>query len=81
MPQNFQVIDKNGFPYFEVEYKDAKKIFAPSQIAMTIYKKMLETAQSHGGSGIQDSVLAVPLYFTPEQRKAVRYRRTDKVDI
>ena len=74
---HFQVIDKNGFPYFEVEYKEAKKIFSPSQIAVTIYKKMLETAQSHGGSGIQDSVLAVPLYFSTEQRKAVRYGNMD----
>ena len=35
------MIDKNGVPYFEVEYKEAKKIFSPSQIAGTIYKKML----------------------------------------
>ncbi|XP_041350031.1 heat shock 70 kDa protein 14-like isoform X3 [Gigantopelta aegis] len=40
-------------------------------IAETIYRKMLETAQSHGGRGIQDAVLTVPVGFTPEQRNAI----------
>jgi len=31
-----------------------------------------ETAQSHGGSGSQDSVLAVPTHFNQEQKKAIR---------
>ena len=32
-----------------------------------------ETAQSHGGRGIQDAVLTVPVGFTPEQRNDIRY--------
>lgn len=65
------VFDQNGEPVFEVEYKESRKTFTPAQIAVLIYKKMLETAQSHGGSGIQDSVLAVPLHFTLEQKRAI----------
>ena len=37
------------------------------------YCDIAETAQSHGGSGIQDAVLAVPNDFTPDQRNAARY--------
>ncbi|WAR24959.1 HSP7E-like protein [Mya arenaria] len=66
------VLDKNGDPMYEVDYKESRKMFTPSHIAVTIYKKMLETAQSHGGlSGSQDSVLAVPPHFTAEQKKAI----------
>ncbi|KAK7102231.1 hypothetical protein V1264_020480 [Littorina saxatilis] len=65
-----KVLNQNGKPVFEVLFKEKKQKFSPDQITETIYKKMLETAQSHGGSGIQDAVLAVPNDFTPEQRNA-----------
>lgn len=66
-----QVIDQNGEPRYEVDYKESRRVFTPSEIAVSIYKKMLETAQSHGGSGSQDSVLAVPTHFTAEQKRAI----------
>ncbi|XP_045166639.2 heat shock 70 kDa protein 14-like [Mercenaria mercenaria] len=66
-----QVFDQNGEPRYEVDFKESRKIFTPSQIAVSIYKKMLETAQSHGGSGSQDSVLAVPTHFNMDQKKAI----------
>lgn len=31
-----------------------------------------ETAQSHGGKGIQDAVLTVPVGFSADQKRAVR---------
>nr|KAG5695022.1 hypothetical protein BaRGS_015846 [Batillaria attramentaria] len=65
------VLNQDGEPVFEVEYKEKKQKFSPVKIAEMIYRKMLETAQSHGGSGIQDAVLAVPSDFTAEQRNAV----------
>ncbi|KAH3880549.1 hypothetical protein DPMN_004465 [Dreissena polymorpha] len=69
---NTTVVDKNGEPFYEVDYKESRQQISPSDIAVAIYKKMLETAQSHGGlSGTQDSVLAVPPHFTQQQKKAI----------
>ena len=48
-------------------------VFEPLKLYCIMILLFPETAQSHGGSGIQDSVLTVPLYFTPDQRKVVRY--------
>jgi hypothetical protein len=36
-----QVLDQNGEPRYEVDFKESRKIFTPSQIAVAIYKKML----------------------------------------
>ena len=36
-----QVLDQNGEPRYEVDFKESRKIFTPSQIAVVIYKKML----------------------------------------
>ncbi|KAL4226022.1 Heat shock protein ssb1 [Mactra antiquata] len=66
-----QVLDQGGNPMYEVEIKETRKLYSPLQIAVSIYKKMLETAQSHGGSGSQDSVLAVPTHFNAEQKRAI----------
>lgn len=36
-----QVLDKSGEPVYEVDYKESRKTFTPSHIAVAIYKKML----------------------------------------
>ncbi|CAL1539004.1 unnamed protein product [Lymnaea stagnalis] len=65
------VVKDTGMPLFEVEQKGKTIRYSPSQIMELIYKKLLETAQSHGGSGIQDAVLAVPPDFDMKQRNIV----------
>ncbi|PVD24364.1 hypothetical protein C0Q70_14845 [Pomacea canaliculata] len=66
-----KILKQDTTPVFEVDCQGRKQQIKPSKIAEIIYRKMLETAQSHGGSGIQDAVLAVPGDFTAEQRNAV----------
>ncbi|XP_055883356.1 heat shock 70 kDa protein 14-like [Biomphalaria glabrata] len=66
-----KVVKDNDKPVFEVEQKGKSVKFTTQQIMELIYKKLLETAQSHGGSGIQDAVLAVPSDFNMEQRSIV----------
>jgi len=41
VPLLLQVLDQNGEPMFEVDYKEARKMFSPTHIAVSIYKKML----------------------------------------
>ncbi|XP_076447414.1 heat shock 70 kDa protein 14-like [Babylonia areolata] len=65
-----KVVNQNNQPVFEVEFKEKKQNVSADSITEMIYKKVLETAQSHGGKGIQDAVLAVPGDFSAEQRKA-----------
>ncbi|RUS88360.1 hypothetical protein EGW08_003872 [Elysia chlorotica] len=65
------VVNHNGVLMFEVNHRGKPAKFSPTDILKTIYKKMLETAQSHGGSGIQDAVLAVPPDFDTNQRNLV----------
>ncbi|KAK3803085.1 hypothetical protein RRG08_028006 [Elysia crispata] len=65
------VVNQNGALMFEVDHKGKPARFNTTDIIKIIYKKMLETAQSHGGSGIQDAVLAVPPDFDSNQRNLV----------
>ncbi|XP_005090872.1 heat shock 70 kDa protein 14 [Aplysia californica] len=65
------VVDQGGSPAFEVEHKGRTVRYMPTDIMEMIYSKLLETAQSHGGSGIQDAVLAVPPEFSDTQRAIV----------
>ncbi|GFN74918.1 heat shock 70 kda protein 14-like [Plakobranchus ocellatus] len=65
------VLNQDGMPIFEVDHMGKPAKFSPTDIMEIIYKKMLETAQSHGGSGIQDAVLAVPPEFDMKQRDLV----------
>ncbi|GFR72103.1 heat shock 70 kDa protein 14-like, partial [Elysia marginata] len=66
-----KVVNQNGAPMFEVDHMGKPARFSPTEIIKIIYQKMLETAQSHGGSGIQDAVLAVPPDFDTKQRNLV----------
>lgn len=38
---HYQVVDRSGEPVYEVDYKESRKTFTPSHIAVAIYKKML----------------------------------------
>ncbi|XP_050413388.1 heat shock 70 kDa protein 14 [Patella vulgata] len=65
------VTNKDGFCQFDVDFKGKPASFSPVEIASNIYSKMLETAESHGGRGIKDAVLAVPSNFTPKQKELI----------
>jgi heat shock protein 1/8 len=68
----FKVIEKNGLPYFEVEFKGAIKHFAPQEISAAVLTRMKETAEAYLGEPIKDAVITVPAYFNDMQRQATK---------
>ncbi|RIA85502.1 hsp71-like protein [Glomus cerebriforme] len=68
----FKVIDKNGKPYINVEYKGEKKDFAPEEITSMILAKMKETAEVFLGTSVKDAVITVPVYFNNSQTQAIK---------
>nr|XP_022296778.1 heat shock 70 kDa protein 14-like [Crassostrea virginica] len=65
-----KIENKNGDLVFVVDFKGDVFNATPKDVATAIYKRMKETASSHGDGDIHDSVLAVPSQFSEEQRKA-----------
>jgi len=59
-------------PYFEVDYMDEKKLFAPEQISAMVLEKMKEVAEAYLGQPVKNAVVTVPAYFNDSQRQATR---------
>ncbi|CAL9737669.1 heat shock protein Ssa1p [Monosporozyma servazzii] len=68
----FKVIDKQGKPAVEVEFKGETKTFSPEEISSMVLGKMKETAENFLGSQIKDAVVTVPAYFNDSQRQATK---------
>ena len=68
----FTVVDKNGAPYIEVEYKGERKQFQPEEISAMVLTKMRETAQAYLGHDVDKAVVTVPAYFNDSQRQATK---------
>lgn len=68
----YAVVNKEGKPYIEVEYKEEKRTFAPEEISSMILGKMKEIAEAFLGSPVKDAVITVPAYFNDSQRQATK---------
>ncbi|KAK4239181.1 heat shock protein 70 family [Achaetomium macrosporum] len=68
----FKVIDRNGKPHIEVEFKGEKKVFTPEEISSMVLTKMRETAESYLGGTVNNAVITVPAYFNDSQRQATK---------
>ncbi|GBB88129.1 hypothetical protein RclHR1_14650004 [Rhizophagus clarus] len=68
----FKVIDKNGKPIINVEYKGRRKNFTPEEILSMVLVKMKETAEEFLGKQVKDVVITMPAYFNDSQRQAVK---------
>merc|ERR1719436_1642354 len=68
----FDVINKEGKPYVQVEYKGETKQFAPEEISAFILQKMKSTAESYLGHPVTHAVVTVPAYFDDSQRQATK---------
>jgi L1 cell adhesion molecule like protein len=68
----FKVIDRNGKPNIEVEFKGEKKVFTPEEISSMVLTKMRETAESYLGGTVNNAVVTVPAYFNDSQRQATK---------
>ena len=45
----YNVINKDGKPYIEVEFKNERKVFSPEEIGAMVLGKMKETAEGYLG--------------------------------
>ncbi|KZL77533.1 hsp70-like protein [Colletotrichum tofieldiae] len=68
----FKVVDKNGKPNIEVEFKGETKTFTPEEISAMVLVKMRETAEAFLGGQVNNAVVTVPAYFNDSQRQATK---------
>merc|ERR1719436_464608 len=68
----FDVINKEGKPYVQVEYKGEEKLFAPEEISAFVLQKMKATAEAYLGHAVTHAVVTVPAYFDDSQRQATK---------
>lgn len=69
---SFQVVNENGKPKIQVEFKGEQKRFAPEEISSMVLTKMREIAEVYLGSKVTDAVITVPAYFNDSQRQATK---------
>jgi heat shock protein 1/8 len=68
----YKIINSDGKPKVEVEFKGEKKQFTPEEISAMILTKMKDTAEAYLGAPVKDAVITVPAYFNDAQRQATK---------
>jgi heat shock protein 5 len=68
----YNIINKDGAPYVEVEVNGEKKEYSPEQISAIILSKMKEIAEAYLGVPIKRAVITCPAYFNDAQRQATK---------
>jgi len=68
----FKVMEIDGRPKIEVEYKSELKTFFPEEVSSMVLTKMKETAEAYLGHDVKDAVVTVPAYFNDSQRQATK---------
>jgi heat shock protein 1/8 len=68
----FKVINKEGKPHIEVQFKKETKVFAPEEISSMVLTKMKEAAENYLGKTVTKAVVTVPAYFNDGQRNATK---------
>ncbi|GBC24424.2 heat shock protein HSS1 [Rhizophagus irregularis DAOM 181602=DAOM 197198] len=68
----FKIINKNGNPVINVEYKGKRIDFTPEEILSMVLVKMKETVEAFLGTQVKNAVITVPAYFNDSQRQAVK---------
>ncbi|KAJ8711509.1 hypothetical protein PYW07_008751 [Mythimna separata] len=68
----FKVINDNGKPKIQVEYKGKNKRFAPEEISSMVLIKMKDIAEAYLGKPVKKAVITVPAYFNDSQRQATK---------
>ncbi|VDK49007.1 unnamed protein product, partial [Taenia asiatica] len=66
----FKVINSQGKPMIEVEYRGETKHFNAEEISSMVLLKMKQTAERYLGEEVKNAVITVPAYFNDSQRQA-----------
>merc|ERR1719341_7311 len=68
----FTVVDHDGKPKMEVEYKGEMKTFFPEEVSSMVLTKMKEISEAYLGKAVNNAVVTVPAYFNDSQRQATK---------
>merc|ERR1719277_1226402 len=68
----FKVVEKEGKPYVQVDYKGENRKFAAEEISAFVLQKMKQTAEAWLGTTVTHAVVTVPAYFGDAQRQATK---------
>ncbi|KAL3274532.1 hypothetical protein HHI36_015914 [Cryptolaemus montrouzieri] len=68
----FKVVNSNGKPKIQVQFKGETKTFTPEEISSMVLTKMKQTAEAYMGKTVKDAVITVPAYFNDSQRQATK---------
>jgi heat shock protein 5 len=68
----FNIINKEGKPFIEIDIKGENQIFSPEQISAMVLGKMREIAEVYLGKEVKRAVVTVPAYFNDGQRQATK---------
>lgn len=69
---SYDVVNKDGKPYIEVEIKGEKKVYSPEEISAMILIKMKQIAENYLGREVKHAVITVPAYFNDSQRQSTK---------
>jgi heat shock protein 5 len=68
----YDIIDKDGKPYIQVETKGQKKLYSPEEISAMVLTKMKTIAENFLGTKVKNAVITVPAYFNDSQRQSTK---------
>ncbi|CAD8126647.1 unnamed protein product [Paramecium sonneborni] len=68
----FEIVDRDGKPYIQVEKGTQSKVFAPEEVSAMVLQKMKEIAEGYLGQNVINAVVTVPAYFNDAQRQATK---------
>jgi heat shock protein 5 len=68
----FEVVNKDGKAYIEIEYKNERRAFSPEEVSAMVLTKMKDIAESYLGKEVKNAVITCPAYFNDAQRQATK---------
>ena len=68
----YDIINKDGKPYIQVEIKGQKKLYSPEEISAMILTKMKTVAENFLGTEVKNTVITVPAYFNDSQKQLTK---------